>query len=220
MIGRKFGRLTVIQQGDNIQMSNGKVCRQWYCQCDCGNTKIVREQLLLYGKTKSCGCLYKETRKIVGNRNKRHSHSRDRLYRIWNGMLQRCNNPNDDGYKDYGAKGILVCKEWLSYIPFERWALSAGYQPNLTIDRIDTSGNYTPTNCRWATAKTQANNRSNNRYVTINGETKTLKQWCEIYKMPYSTVYKRITKRDYSPLDALTEPIDQRKSTRHSDKSR
>lgn len=89
----------------------------------------------------------------------KHGFSRDRLYNIWNAMNQRCINPNNDKYYRYGGRGIKVCPEWYSFIPFKDWALSNGYSGLLTIDRDDVNGDYTPSNCYWKTNKEQQLNK-------------------------------------------------------------
>ena len=98
-------------------------------------------------------------------------------------MKNRCYNPENKHYKDYGGRGITVCDEWLDkkdgHKNFWQWALESGWKENLSIDRKDVNGNYEPSNCRWATPKEQANNRRNNNYVTIHGETKTSQEWAE-----------------------------------------
>lgn len=100
-----------------------------------------------------------------------------RLYCTWYNMLARCSDPDDHHYARYGGRGIKVCREWRSYDAFFRWALANGYDEALTIDRIDNDGDYTPGNCRWATPRQQANNRSNNRHITVAGHTLTHAQW-------------------------------------------
>ena len=117
-------------------------------------------------------------------------------------MRQRCNDPNN---KYYGGKGIKVCQEWDSdFGAFERWALSNGYDDTLTIDRIDPNGNYCPKNCRWATVKEQNNNNSSNRYIAIDGVTKTFAQWCEYFNVPTYLVENRVNKYGWDIYNALT----------------
>lgn len=110
-----------------------------------------------------------------------HGGYNSRLYRIWQHMKNRCNTPGTELYKYYGGRGISVCPEWNdSFESFRNWALTHGYQDTLTIDRIDSNGNYDPANCRWATRKEQANNRRARRatkYYTYNGETLTAREW-------------------------------------------
>lgn len=150
--GRKFGRLTVIERYSNI----GKHAA-WLCKCECGRTKAVRSDHLLYKKTVSCGCFEDESRKS-GN-HYIHGGKHSRLYNIWCGMRKRCTNKNCAAYDNYGGRGIKVCNEWQRFEPFRDWALSNGYSDELSIDRINVNGNYEPTNCRWSDAKDQANNR-------------------------------------------------------------
>jgi len=149
-------------------------------------------------------------RKGKKNPNYKHGLKDTRLFRVWNNMLSRCYNPNATGYKNYGARGITVCDEWRNdFKAFYDWAMSHGYSDDLTIDRINNDSNYEPTNCRWVDSKTQSTNRSNNHYVTIDGETKTLREWCDYYFINYHTVQDRL-KRGWSVEKALLTPVDTR----------
>ena len=132
-----------------------------------------------------------------------HGMSHSRLYRIWNSMRQRCENPKAISYKYYGGKGIFVCDEWKEFKNFLAWALNNGYADNLTIDRKDSDGNYEPSNCKWATYKEQQNNTSYNRLYTHNGETLNIMQWAEKTGMSPNMLYKRLL-RGWSIEKALT----------------
>lgn len=149
-------------------------------------------------------------RKGTKNPNYKHGKRNTRLFSIWINMLTRCSNKNTKAYNYYGGRGITVCDEWKnSFNSFYDWSMNNGYESNLTIDRIDVNGNYSPDNCRWTTIKTQANNRRNNHYVNINGVVRTLTEWCELYGINYRTVQDRL-KRGWSVEKALLTPVDTR----------
>lgn len=141
----------------------------------------------------------------IGNKNSvTHGLSGTRLHRIWHSMYCRCYYKSTNQYKNYGGKGIEVCKEWKKdFMNFYNWAINNGYEEHLTLDRIDNNKGYYPENCRWATVKEQANHRTTNVYYTFNGETKTGKQWCEIYNISQTTLNDRL-KRGWSLEQALT----------------
>ena len=152
LTGQKFGRLTVIERAPNV--SSGAA---WLCQCTCGTHTIVSSNMLRTERTQSCVCLAHESTKL---RSITHGGSYTRLYHIWSGMHQRCHNPNNPAFNNYGGRGIVVCDGWFhNFTAFRDWALSHGYRDDLTIDRIDNNKGYSPDNCRWATYSVQRKNQ-------------------------------------------------------------
>lgn len=182
LIGKKFGMLTVIERGQNTK--RGKAT--WICKCDCGKikSKSVCGYDLKKGKVRSCGCYYKISNKEI---NKRHGMTESRIYNIWAGMKGRCKRVNR-----YVKNNISVCEEWNVFENFCKWAYTHGYNEKLTIDRIDNKKGYNPENCRWVNYKVQERNRTNNRYITINGETHILAEWAEILNINSATLANRI----------------------------
>lgn len=201
LTGRKFGRLTVIeykgQKKDHIVL--------WLCKCECGNERIIPTSHLKNGHTISCGCFQKEKAKQAKTT---HGLRKTRLYEIWNGVLQRCYNPNRAKYKNYGGRGITVCEEWRDdFKAFYDWAMSNGYRDDLTIDRIDNNGDYEPSNCRWVTVQEQAYNKSTSRFITYKGETKTIGEWAKIAGLKTTTLWVRLNKLNWSVEKAIETPI-------------
>ncbi len=116
----------------------------------------------------------------------------NRLYNIWCGIKKRCYNPKEPCYRYYGAKGITVCNEWLhDFNAFSKWSFQNGYSDLLTIDRIDSNGNYCPDNCRWITHAEQQRNRTNNVRIEHNGESKTIAEWSRVLGLSDKCLYKR-----------------------------
>lgn len=196
---QKFGRLTVIKEVGRTK-SGGTT---WLCECECGSEKVVSSTSLREGKTRSCGCIKRQQNvEMFGTHRETHS----TLHRLWAGMKNRCNNTHAAKYAIYGGRGIRVCPEWeMNYLAFRDWCLANGYRQGLTIERIDVNGDYTPSNCVFATQKVQQNNRTNNHRITYNGETKTLSQWAEQLHMSYKMLEHRIN-RGWSVEEAFTIP--------------
>lgn len=188
--GKKFGRVTVVKRVEN---KNNRVA--YLCKCDCGNEFVTLSQRLVSGCTKSCGCLNREkASKRITKINKTHGFSHTRLYEIWKNMRSRCLRTYNTAYKNYGGRGIKICKEWDDFQSFHDWAYANGYSETLTIDRIDVNGDYCPENCRWISLEQQANNRRTNHFVVHNGERKSIAEWANELGFPYSKMKYRIQK--------------------------
>lgn len=196
MIGKKYGRWLVIEETNN-RGKNGDI--RYFCKCNCGTQKEVSGRLLRSGQSTSCGCYNKEIiskpfTKVRGTK----------LYSVFMGIKRRCYNQNCKEYKNYGGRGIKMCEEWKNnYTNFYQWAMNNGYKQGLWIDRIDNSGNYEPTNCKWATPKQQQNNKRTNRNFTYENETHTIKEWSIIKNINYATLMQRIEKgkEPFLPVD-------------------
>lgn len=132
-----------------------------------------------------------------------------RIYRIWSGMMQRCYNPDCISYSRYGGRGIKVCDGWHLFRNFEA-DMGKNYRDNLSLDRIDFNKDYKMSNCKWSTRKEQANNRRDNRLVTMGGVTKNIQQWSETTGLPYMTIYMRLFKYNWPVNKALENSVGRR----------
>lgn len=190
MVGHRFGRLVVIEEG----YIDGTECA-WVCECDCGNiTNPIRGKTLRNGRSKSCGCL---SAQLAHERFTKHGQSSSPLYKVWRSIIDRCTNKNLDCFVRYGGRGITVCEEWKNNFEAFRDYVSnlphfgeAGY----SLDRINNDGNYEPGNVRWATKKEQANNKRNTIRIFHNGELKTISQIAAENGLDHSTILRRYKK--------------------------
>ena len=151
-----------------------------------------------------------ETRKKIGLLHTIHGMTNTRIHNIWGGMLQRCQNPNDPRYYLYGGRGIKVCKRWQTFEHFYK-DMKEGYGDELTIDRINNDGNYTPKNCRWATWKQQSDNRRNTRFVEYKGIRDTSASWARFFKIPNGTLWNRLYFLKWPIEKALFTPVIERR---------
>lgn len=199
LTGKVFGRLTVISKAPATEGNRGA---RWNCVCECGNTTVSRSDGLNNGRTKSCGCHRAE----LGGKRMVEMHTTHGMcgtpeYRTWRSIMNRCTNPNDPSFKDYGARGISVCDRWES---FENFYADMGDKPaGLSIERLDVNGNYDPLNCVWADRETQANNKRNSHYITYEGVTKTLSQWAKYFNIPVWKLNQRLTRDRLSFDEAI-----------------
>lgn len=163
LTGRRFGNLVVIaRSAKNYTAPCGTTAPMWKCECDCGKKVTILGKNIIAGKSTNCGCIgmaaFRASRRTHGDSRK------NRLYRIYNNMKNRCTNPTMQFFHRYGGRGISVCREWKdNYEVFRAWALANGYADNLTIDRINNNGNYEPSNCQWITASANSKKRFTDR---------------------------------------------------------
>lgn len=197
----RFSRLVVIERGQNTKLGQ----TTWRCLCDCGNEIVAQASNIKNEKTRSCGCIRKETLSEFNKSTKTtHNLSRTSEYRIWGGIMTRCFNKNDPGHSHYGSRGITVCDRWMV---FENFINDMGKRPSAkhSIDRIDVNGNYSPENCRWATSKEQSLNKRDTILITHNGETKTIDKWAAQYGLNYLVIWNRL--RNSKVGGSLFRPI-------------
>lgn len=207
--GRRFGKLTVIAECEAPDSSGRKTKsyeKFYFCQCECGEATVGQITKLNTGEKRSCGCLLGET---TAQRNLTHGANargrRSKAYNTWAHVLQRCRNPKNVSYPDYGGRGIKVCDRWAD--SFENFLADMGEPPSPehSIDRIDYNGNYEPGNCRWEVKIVQMNNKRSNRRITFGGRTQTLAEWAREKSLLPDTISNRI-KAGWSVESAVNTP--------------
>jgi hypothetical protein len=200
LAGRIFGRLIALKIHHTVAGRGS----YWTCRCKCGASRVVRRDALISGATRSCGCLHRETARRQGQRSKIHGMSKTPLYRVWNAMLHRCNDPKNWAYKYYGGRGIKVCRRWLKFANF--YADMGDCPAGLTLDRKNNNGDYRKGNCRWASREEQASNNRRARLLTLDGRTQTLSRWAREKKMLVGSLWHRINHLGWSVERALQTP--------------
>ena len=195
LTGQRFTRLIALEI---VGRTKHRTTR-WKCRCDCGVESVVQSRDLTHGHTRSCGCLQRE---ITSARSITHGLSKSSTYNSWLKMRTRCNNKTVINYAAYGGRGIRVCVRWDT--SFENFLADMGERPpNKTLDRIDNDGDYTPSNCRWATRSEQARNRRSTRMLTYDGRTQCLEAWADQLGINSVAIHTRL-KRGWPLADALT----------------
>lgn len=195
LTGQRFGRLVVVEPAEK---QNGRTA--WVCHCDCGETTVVLTKRLTTGHTKACGCLKRTVRL-------KHGLARSKTYQAWHDMKYRCLSETNKRWKDYGGRGITIDPSWMDFENFLRDMGEA--PPGMSLERVDNDGNYCKENCIWASWEDQYRNRRTSILITLEGETKTISEWCRHYGINRS-VYVSRTKRGWSIEAALTTPADTR----------
>lgn len=206
--GRVFGRLTAVE----FSHKNKHGAAMWLCGCTCGEAVIVVGYSLTNGDSTSCGCLKRTTPAW----NRSHNMTRTPQYRVWATMLSRCQNPNSESFKDYGARGIKVCDRWQS---FENFYADMGDKPSPThsLERIKNEEGYSPGNCKWATKAEQVANKRNNRLLTVDGLTLTITEWARRVGCQQTALADRIDNQGMTPEQAVTTPIPARPNSKLTD---
>lgn len=192
--GRRFGMLTAVEEAGRTP----SLAPVWWCICDCGTRKQIIKTSLVGGKATSCGCEFKKRMSV---RVTTHGLSRSKTYKLWQSMVDRCKNPLNKAYKNYGGRGIRVCDRWLK---FEGFYSDMGDRPDgLTLERVDNDGDYCLENCRWASYKEQLRNTRRNRFIEYSGESRCIAEWAEILGVNQSLLRRKIEKL---PLDIAMDP--------------
>lgn len=205
LTGKRFGRLVV------VKYSHSKNAAFWLCQCDCGNTSVVRSAILNNGSAKSCGCgsLESAVANAAASRMRRKLPFKNtrKLNELYRNMLDRCYDPDNKRYANYGGRGIQVCDEWLTdRLAFYHWANSNGHGVGLQIDRTDVNGNYEPENCRFVDVITQMNNTTRNHFLEWHGSRLTVADWARILGVTSRVLQHRVD-RGWSVERTLTQPF-------------
>lgn len=181
--GNKYGRWLVLCF--LYKKKNGPYFK---CKCECGAEKPVNYYKLLSGESKSCGCYKKDQ---TSKAKKTHGLSKSKFYAAWNDMMMRCYNPKRDRYKSYGGRGIKVCKRWHSFPNFVK-DMYPSWENGLSLERNRVNGMYRPSNCCWIEPERQHYNKTNSRFITIDGVSKTVPEWSKVHGLNKKAVYARL----------------------------
>lgn len=202
----RVGRLTILRL-DRME-KRGRIWKSfWCCRCDCGTECVLPGANFSSGNTKSCGCLRREAGLT---KNLRHGRSYTRAYNIWQLLIRRCTDPNNESFADYGGRGITICNRWLEC--FENFYADMGDPPTgrHSIDREDNNGGYSKGNCRWATAKQQSRNSRRNVHVEYQGHRRCISEWAEVLGLKMHTLYARLFVYRWDVHRSFTTPVRKR----------
>jgi hypothetical protein len=215
--GDTFGRWTVTGPLVREKRGVGRLANylvRYPCRCTCGTIRTVRAFKLL-SNSRSCGCLELEQKRARAKHGHNRTGERTRLYRVWDGMMQRCTNASHDSFKRYGGRGVTIHDEWHDFSTFANWALSHGYNDALQLDRINNDAGYSPDNCRFVSEPTNKRNTSVNRYVSAFGHRLCVTDWAlrpECHVTP-GTIVRRINTLGWTPERAISEPRRSKKAS-------
>lgn len=195
-VGSKFGMWTAVEAAE----LSGKP--SWLCRCECGVERVVRQDRLRSGRSKSCGCLKVRLHRVLKTT---HGMNRSPTHYSWLNMISRCRVESFPDFHNYGGRGITVCDRWQAPDGFVAFLADMGERPaGTTLDRFpDNDGNYEPGNCRWATKKEQSRNKRASKYITYAGETLPLVEWAKRTGIPRSRLHMRLYAHDWPVAQAL-----------------
>jgi hypothetical protein len=194
--GQEYGRLTVLRLAQ-IDL-HGRT--HWLCLCQCGQLIVVLAAQLRRGNTRSCGCLQREQSR---KRFTTHGDRESAEYRTWIGMIERSANQKRQAWKNYGDRGIIVCERWRHNYAAFLVDMGRKPSPELTLERKDNDGPYSPSNCRWATRQEQNRNTRLNRIVTVDGQTAPISELCERFGLNKRRIWRLIHRRKMTPKEAF-----------------
>jgi hypothetical protein len=207
LVGRKFGLLKVVSFVGRNKRSDAI----WSCLCRCGGRTINSTDSLTSGNARSCGCRRVNLRRGKDAPCFRHGLAATPEYSVWRAMIQRCRNPRNPAYRNYGARGITVCDRWAG--SFADFIADMGLRPykGLSIERINNAGHYEPGNCKWATKIERCQNTRKTHFLTLNGTTRSCSEWAKILGIGRSTLYARL-RYGWTDEEALVTPIQPRRT--------
>ena len=201
--GKRFGRLTILSKARPVFYRGNRINRS-RCRCICGAMLVVKNSALKTGNTSSCGCLQRERQmRAVLKHGFSSKGKKAPEYQAWAHMIQRCYNKKDQGYRNYGNRGISVCAAWR--LSFSRFIKDVGRRPSEhhSLDRINNDLGYSPGNVRWATRSQQARNTRHNVYLTHAGKRLCIQEWSAVSGMRKGTIVSRL-RRGWTVSETLT----------------